>query len=99
MSGHLPRLKTRPLSLASQDRPPARSPSARDDGQERIPTARSRPFTEFLHETDAITDGNQNHFHARIGCDHLIEGADRCGVLVVSTTAYVVATLSPAGNS
>ena len=51
--------------------------SASDDGQEHIPTTRSRPFTEFLHKTDAVTDGNQNHFHARIGCDHLIEGTDR----------------------
>ncbi len=49
--------------------------------------------SEFLHETDAVTDGNQNHCHARIGCDHLIEGTDRRDVFVAALNAYDVAVL------
>jgi hypothetical protein len=45
--------------------------------------ADSLPFTEFLHETDAIADGNQNHLHPGIAGDRVIEGTDRSDMLVV----------------
>jgi hypothetical protein len=45
--------------------------------------AGSRPFTEFLHDAGTVADGNQNHFHARIGGNRVVDGTDRSDVLVV----------------
>ena len=53
----------------------------------------SLPFTEFLHETDAIADGNQNHFHPGIAGDRVIEGTDGSDVLVVGEISDHVAAL------
>jgi hypothetical protein len=48
---------------------------------------------QFLYETDAVADGNQNHFHARIGGDRVVDGTDRGGVLVACEITDDVATL------
>ncbi len=67
--------------------------SARDVGQECVPAAGSRPFTEFLHETDAVSDGNQNYFHAWIGGDRVVEGTDRSDIIVAGEIGGDVAAL------
>jgi len=53
------------------------------------PAAGSLPFAEFLHETDAVADRDQKHFHARIGRDRVVQGTDRSDVLG-ARSAYVV---------
>ncbi len=58
-----------------------------------MPCGFTAPFTEFLHETDAIADGNQNHFHPGIAGDRVIEGTDRSDVLVVREITDHVAAL------
>jgi hypothetical protein len=47
----------------------------------------------FLYETDAVADGNQNYFHARIGGDRVVDGTDRGDVLVAREITDDVATL------
>ncbi len=51
------------------------------------------PYTEFLHEADAVADGNQDHFHARIGGDRVVEGTDRDNVFIAREIAGDVAAL------
>ena len=51
------------------------------------------PRFHFLHETEAIANGNQNHLHPGIADDRIIEGTDGSDVLVVREIADHVAAL------
>ena len=57
------------------------------------PAAGSLRFTAFLHEADAVADGNQDDFDPRIGGDRVVDGTDRYDVLVVCVIADDVAAL------
>jgi hypothetical protein len=72
---------------------------AKQDGQEQVSAARLLPVTEFLHETDAVADGNQDYFHAGISGDRVVEGADRGDVIVVREIAGDMTALERVSRS